>query len=127
MIQVSPLKTEDEIKAFFESKNIEYSFCAGVTVAKSDDEELGYCAYYLEKDKITVIKIEPQNDIMLADGILRSALHIADNRGIEAAYFTDDSYFSLFNKLDFIKNEQEKSLKIEKLHESCCSCKKNDN
>ncbi|MBQ0083160.1 MAG: hypothetical protein KBS52_00115 [Clostridiales bacterium] len=127
MIEVLPLKNNEEIKAFFEENAIEYNQFAGVTVARFGEEQLGFCAYYLDKEKITVIKIEPQNDLMLLDGILRSALHIADFRNIEKAYYTDEQYTSVFKKLDFVKNEAEKSLKIEKLHESCCHCEKNDN
>ena len=126
MITVLPVKDINEIKFYFEKYNIEFTENAGVSVAAANDEVLGCCLYDIDNEKIIIRFITPENDIMLADGILRSALHIADFRGIENAFYSNSSQISIYKMLDFIKNEQEMSLKIEKLHESSCSCKKNN-
>ena len=123
MIKISPLESEEQIKSFYLSKNIKYESNCGCVIAQSGEEILGYCAYLL-KDSITLNKIEPCDDIMLADGILRSALHVAEFNGITQAYYGDDAPADLFKKLDFISDYEKRMLNIEKLHESCCNCKK---
>ncbi len=126
MITVIPLKDIVEIKNIYAQYNYPFTENSGVTVAKCGDEFLGCCLYEIDKEKIIINFLTPQNDIMLIDGILRSALHIADFRGITDAFYSQTAPIDVFKKLDFIKNEQEKSLKIEKLHQSTCSCQKNN-
>ncbi len=126
MITVLPVKSEADIKEFYTRFNQNFTENSGVTVARSGDDFLGCCLYEIDNEKIVINFITPEDDIMLADGILRSALHIADFRGIIDAFYTDNAPVALFKTLDFIKNEQEKSLKIQKLHESACCCQKNN-
>ena len=85
-----------------------------------------YFYYYSIFVIITIIFLEPSDDIMLADGILRSALHVADFRAITKAFYSDSVSVDLLKTLGFIKNSTEKTLDIEKLHESCCKCEKSD-
>lgn len=126
MITVLPVKDKKEIEFYFNKYEIEFTENSGVSVAAAKDDILGCCLYDIDDEKIIIRYITPDNDIMLADGILRSALHIADFRAIENAYFSNYSQISIYKTLDFIKNEQEMSLKIEKLHQSSCSCQKNN-
>ena len=125
MITVLPVKTEIELKELYNSLNFSVNKNSGAVVAKEKEEFLGCCLFEIDNEKIVINHIIPVNDIMLADGILRSALHIADYRGIETAFYSETAPENLFKTLDFIKDENEKSLKIEKLHESSCSCQKN--
>ena len=94
-------------------------------MARNGDDFLGCCLYEIDNQKIVINFLTPEDDIMLADGILRSALHIADFRGITDAFYSQPALEVILKRLDFIKNEQEKSLKIEKLHESSCCCQQN--
>ncbi len=125
MITVLPVKTELELKELYDYLSFSFNDNSGAVVAKEKEEFLGCCLFEIDNEKIIINHIIPEKDIMLADGILRSALHIADYRGIENAYFSETAPENLFKILDFIKDEDEKSLKIEKLHESSCSCQKN--
>ena len=122
MINVLAIKGEENLIKFCSQNNIPFVANCGVTVARDGEEVLGFCAYILDDISITVTHLEPQDDIMLADGILRSALHVADFRGIENALYSDSAPYEIFQKLGFIKDQNERTLKIEKLHESCCSC-----
>ena len=124
MINVLPIKEQTEINSFCEKFNIPNIENRGVTVARVGEEILGYCAFILNDDSITITHLTPENDIMLADGILRSALHIADFRSIVNAYYSNTAPITLLSMLGFIDNSEKMSLKIEKLHESCCSCEK---
>jgi len=121
-IQITPL-ANDKLKAFFLEKKLEFTKNSGCVLAKDNNGNLlGYCAYFLDEQSITIVALDEYPDLFLADGILRSALHVADFRGISTAFYQDTAPVSVFHKLDFIKNEQDKTLKIEKLHQSCCGC-----
>lgn len=123
MITVAPITNQEELLDFYNRKGLECKKNSGCAVAMFGSECLGYCTYELEKDKITVTSLSPTNDIMMADGILRSALHIADARGItKAYYFVEQNTEKVLEKLKFIADKQDKTLRIEKLHESCCGC-----
>ncbi len=122
MIEVLQIEDKKEIVEFYKSISIEYNANCGVTIAKENEKILGYCTFVLDDKSITITDIRPTNDFFLADGILRSALHIADFRGISSAFYTDSVDKKLLIALKFISDEEKMSLKIEKLHESCCSC-----
>lgn len=125
MINVLPVTDSDTLKGIFEESGCEFNENSGCVVAADSTEILGRCLYYIDDESIKIIDVQPVDDIMLADGILRSALHVADYRGITEAFYLDSAPEQLFDSLDFIKSAADKSLKIEKLHESCCSCEKN--
>ena len=122
MITVLPCKDKDEIKERFLKSDLEYNEKSGFVSAKSGDEELGFCLYYLDEKSICILNLEPQNDIMLADGVLRSALHVAAERSAMDARYVDTAPVELFKKLGFIKNEDEHTLDIDKLFGGC-GCK----
>ncbi|MBE6733011.1 MAG: hypothetical protein E7561_03340 [Ruminococcaceae bacterium] len=125
MITVSPEKDKQRIKELFLENDLEFLENSCAVIALCDDEVLGCCLYdlYEESDrKIVVHKVFPDSDIMLADGILRSALHVAAERSIMDAFYSDSAPKELFLKLGFIKSEPEKRLDIDKLFGGCnCS------
>ena len=124
MITVSPLLEKAEIKEFFKKANLNTDENSGCVVAKSNGDVLGFCLYKLTNEGITVIYIEPKDDLPLADGILRSALHIAASRNAMDARYEGVENENLFSKLGFILDKNEKRLDIEKLFRGCgCNCK----
>ncbi len=123
MLTLAPLKNKAEVEAIFKAKNIPFNEFSGVVTANDGTCVIGMSLYELTNDKMTVFYIEPVSDIPLADGILRSTLHIAAERSIMSAYYAEPMDVSFLKKVDFIKKEEEKSLQIDKLFKSCCSCK----
>lgn len=124
MITVLPCKDKEKIRERFLKSGLEYTEKSGFVTAECCDEELGYCLYYLDEKSICILDLEPQNDIMLADGVLRSALHVAAERSAMDARYASTAPKELFKKLDFIKNEDEQTLNIDKLFGGC-GCKTN--
>lgn len=122
MISVLPLKNREEIKALFEKNNRDFCELSGCVTATENNNILGYCIYYLDNEKMTILEIMPQNDLSLADGILRSAIHNAVCKKVSKVIYDQQSPVEIFKKLDFILNAQEKTLNVKKLFESCCSC-----
>ena len=123
MLTLAPLKNKAEVEAIFKAKNIPFNEFSGVVTANDGTCVIGMSLYELTNERITVFYIEPVSDIPLADGILRSTLHVAAERSIMSAYYAEPMDISFLKKIDFIKNEEEKSLQIDKLFKSCCSCK----
>lgn len=122
MINLKTLKDENRISAFFEKAKLqrnEHSFCL---TAENRGEVLGFCLFDLDDKKIVIRAIEPTQDISLADGILRSTLHVATERSIMDSFYAETAPEELFKKLCFIKNEAERRLDTDKLFQSCHSC-----
>lgn len=125
MISVLPSKDKKEIITLFNKHNLETDDSSGCVIARTGDEILGYCLYRLDSKTITIFAVEPQSDIMLADGILRSALHVAAENFVLEAFYDDRAPIDLFSKLEFIKNVDEKRLNIDKLFGGCNCHNKN--
>ncbi len=119
MITVLPCKDIDEISALFKKHNLETTDHSGCVVARSGEEILGYCLYELYEKGITVRELEPKDDLSLADGVLRSALHVAAERSAMDARYSDTAPEYIFEKLQFIVDAEEKTLNINKLFGGC--------
>lgn len=123
MISLTAIKEKQKIIEIFKEKQIEYDDYSGCLLACEKDNILGLCLYRLDAKKMVVLYIEPMEDIALADGILRSTLHIAAERSVMNAFYADSIPVDFLKKINFIKDESEKSLDIDKLFKSCCDCK----
>ncbi|MBR7133254.1 MAG: hypothetical protein IKD04_06940 [Clostridia bacterium] len=123
MIELGVLKDKNKTKQLFEQNNLEFGGFSVCVSAVSAGDELGYCLLDIGLEKTVVYCIEPLNDVPLADGILRSALHVSAERGVMNAFYADTLSEEFLNKIGFIKNQEEKRLDIDKLFSSCCSCK----
>lgn len=126
MITISPCEDSAELREIFSRYSAEFSDKAGCVVARFKDEVLGCCLYYLDSDSITILDVHPHEDIMLADGILRSALHVAAERFIFKAFYAKEAPQKLFADLGFIKDKEQRTLDIDKLFKGC-SCRSEEN
>ncbi len=124
MISVKPLEDENKVKQLFDENNVSYGENCGCVTAMDGDEVLGFCLYTFSDDAVTVHSVEPAAMLPLADGILRSALHVASNRFKFKAFYDNTDYEPLYEKLDFIKDKNEHLLDIDKLFRGC-ACHKN--
>ncbi len=125
MISVLPSKDKGEIDSLFKKHSLDFNENSGCVMARCDGEILGYCLYFLDEKKMTVLELEPKNDLFLADGILRSAIHNAVCANVIAVHYSENSPEDIFEKLDFISNREEKKLDVSKLYKSCSSCGSN--
>lgn len=119
MISVLPCRDREKICELFSKHNLIADEFSGCVIACQNEETLGYCLYSLSTKAMTVLAVEPQGDIPLADGILRSALHVAAENFVLDAFYDDCAPVELFRLLAFIKNEDEKRLNIDKLFGGC--------
>lgn len=122
MISVIPCFDKEKLKELYLKNDTEFSDASSAVLAESSGEILGFCLFDLYEKSALIKKIEPENDIMLADGILRSALHVVSERFITEAHY-DKSIFGIVNRLEFVKDKNERTLDTDKLFKSCKSCK----
>ncbi len=126
MITLSVLEDKEKTAQLFKNSNLEQNENSFCLLAKDSQTDLGFSLFDLTKEEMTVRHIEPTDDLSLADGILRSTLHIACERFVMEAYYSEDMPESFFERLGFIKEREKRSLNIDKLFMSCGSCKKED-
>lgn len=124
MITVLPCSSAEEIAEIFGKFGFTPTENSGCVTAKDKDEVLGYCLYELYEKGITILDLTPRDDIMLADGILRSALHVAATISAMDARYAESAPEELFTKLGFVKNADERTLNIDLLFGGCPSCGK---
>ena len=124
MLTLSVLKDKEKSKRLFIQSGIEQNENSLCLLATDGKKDFGFSLFDITKDKMVIKYIEPLEDLSLADGILRSTLHIAAQRFVMDAYYADTVPESFFEKLQFIKNKDQKTLNVDKLFMSCQSCKK---
>ncbi len=124
MLTLSVLKDAQRVKELFEKCGIEQNENSACLLATDGKKDFGFSLFDITKEKMVIKYIEPLDDLGLADGILRSTLHIACERFVMKAYYEDTVPESFFEKLQFIKDKDEKSLNIDKLFMSCSNCGK---
>lgn len=125
MISVLPCLDKEKIKELFINHNLTVCESSSAVIATQNDEQLGYCLYTLTKTAMCIYALEPQKDIPLADGILRSALHVSAENFVLDAFYDDCAPVALFELLGFIKNAEEKRLNVDKLFGGCNCHNKN--
>jgi hypothetical protein len=124
MLTLSVLKDAQRVKELFEKCGIEQNENSACLLATDGKKDFGFSLFDITKEKMVIKYIEPLDDLGLADGILRSTLHIACERFVMKAYYEDTVPENFFEKLQFIKDKDEKSLNIDKLFMSCSNCGK---
>ena len=122
MITLKPTNDREIVKEYYDKNGIAFNEFSNLLLATEKDNVLGYCLFDIQK-VLTVHKIEPQNDLSLLDGVLRSTLHVGCERGVFDAFYSGTAPENVFETLKFIKNKDDKSLNVDKLFKSCCDCK----
>ncbi len=123
MIALAPSGKKEEIQALFKKNKILPGKSADCVVARCGKEVLGYSLYELSETAITIYYIDPVDDVALADGILRSTLHVAAERGVMKAFYNGTAMEALAQRLDFILDKGQQTLNIDKLFQNCNGCK----
>lgn len=122
MISVLPFYDRETVDFYFKKSGLVSLDTSGVVIAKEGDNVKGYCLYNLDSEKIILLAVEPKDDLMLCDGIIRSALHNALCAKVIKAFYCETSPEEIFDKLGFIISKEEKTLDISKLFKSCHGC-----
>lgn len=122
MLEIKPVREEALAKSLFGKKGFEYDNNCICVVASDKEEIFGECFIRLEGDEVYIMHLAPENDIMMFDGMLRSALHIGIQNGARKAFYENTECEENYEIIGFISDKANKSLNIDKLYSSCCGC-----
>ena len=122
MIEIHPLRDTDKLCELYKKQNVTINEYSMAVVASDREEIQGFCLFELKSDGLLVHSLEPKEDVFFADGILRSALHVGVENGVNEAFYYENAPEKLFETLKFIKNAEKKELNVGKLFSSCQSC-----
>lgn len=124
MITLGPVKDRKTVENLFAENGLKCGKYSQCVAAKCGEITEGYCLFDMTADKMIIKLIVPEEDIMLADGILRSTLHVGAERSIMNAFYENTVSEKLLNKLGFVKDSKEKTIDTDRLFQGCQSCKK---
>ena len=122
MIEIHPLREKDKLAVLYKEAGVVMNGNSMAVVMADGDDILGDCLFDMNEDFIIVHCIKPEGDIMMADGILRSALHVGVQNGKMKAFYSETAPADLINKLGFVKDNENREINVEKLFSSCKSC-----
>lgn len=124
MLQILVCEDKNITQNLYKSLKLEYKAEYLAIRAMAGEDCLGFALFCIDKNSETVFAVEPKEDRMLADGLLRSALHVGCERGITEAFYLGDDYIELYEKINFIEYKEQNKLKLQNLFTDCCACKK---
>lgn len=122
MITLGPVKDKKTVENLFNTNNLKFGENSRCVAAKCGESTEGYCLFDMTSDKMIIKLIVPEEDVMLADGILRSTLHVGTERSIMGAVYENTVSEELLKKLGFIKDPIQKTINTDKLFEGCKGC-----
>lgn len=122
MIEIHPLRDKAKVDELYKKYSVAVNASSMAVVATDGDTVLGNCLFDLTAEALTVSALEPADDLFLADGILRAALHVGVENGVNTAFYTETAPVNIFERLEFIKNAENRELNVQKLFTSCKNC-----
>ncbi len=124
MLYFKPVTDIDEIKAVYKDKQL--SADSARIIAIDGDEEKGSCYISVDAQKCFLSDIvSEENDDLLVEGLIRSALNFAANRGAYIAVCREGEFKSVLEFLGFENTGGIYQGEIPELLKGSC-CKKTD-
>lgn len=125
MIFYKPVTDRNEISKLFSEINLESNKQYGAYVATENDNVFGKCLVMIDENKCYVSNISVNtNDSLNTEGLIRSALNFAANRGAYIAVCNENEQHILLEKLGFKNNNGIFEGEIPVLLQGSCSNQK---
>ena len=122
MLEVLVCNNKEEVEKLYKSSDITMPENGLAVRAICGKEMLGFSLFEIKENSITVLFLTPENDRLLADGILRSTLHVGTERGVTKAFYGEKISEELLAKINFLEDREERLLKLQNLFTDCCNC-----
>ena len=91
-----------------------------VMAATDKGEVIAYTVFSLLNDSLYLERVVPLDDPLMADGMIRSTLHVAAERGLAEAFYTDGVDETVLKRFRFVKDSERKTLDVGILFTDCC-------
>lgn len=104
MIFYKPITSEEELALYFDKSRLNSEYPKAGYVALEADKQIGACLVQLEGYTCTVSAVHAENnDPLVIEGLLRSALHFAGNRNAYIARCAEEKIRDVLMLLGFAK------------------------
>lgn len=98
----------------------EHAGLDGSVLSMTDGGEWkGYCLYTYNQDALTIHRTET-DDELLAEGLVRAAVNIANNRAVPVAVCEDLRFADMLKRLGFVAAEGSVSVQVQDFFKPCC-------
>ena len=92
----------------------------GLVLSMTDGGEWkGYCLYTYNQDFLTIHRTET-DDELLAEGLVRAAVNIANNRTVPEAVCEDMRFADMLHRLGFVATDDGVSVQVQDFFKPCC-------
>lgn len=123
MIKVSPIASQEEVKASF----ARFGLCAAeesaVLAATNGTDVLGKCLLECREDGVHILAIDfLQEDDSLVDWLMRAAMNYAANRGAYLAFCSLSQYEKILTSLSFEKKGDVYVGEVPEIFKGCKCC-----
>jgi hypothetical protein len=122
MVEVLVCNDNLATEQFFNKASVEMNENSLCIRAMDKDDCLGFCLLEIDGSAAKILYIFPEDDRLLADGLLRTALHVGNERGITEAFYGEKVSEDLLERINFLEEKSEKRLKLQNLFTDCCCC-----
>lgn len=121
MVFYKPITDRTEILKRFPNAHLPQNDVVGAYIAEEDGKISGECMVTVNGFSCTVSHLYAGDDALLAEGLLRAALHFAANRNAYTAVCCESKYRDVLLLLGFCEKDNVFSGEIpELLKGSCC-------
>lgn len=122
MIEIKVCEDINVTEEYFKLNNIPFNNKSFLIRAMCKDKLLGYSLFEIDDKNITVLALSPEDDRLIADGILRSTLHVGTERGVTAAFYGNKVSEKLLTDINFLEDKETFKLKLQNLFSHCQNC-----
>lgn len=123
MLQIQPENDPQALKVLCRTAGVTYTEDLRGAVMRDGEIQLGYALFTCGQGYAVIHALAPVDDLALADGILRSTIHMALRSGCLSVYYADTAPEAVFIRLGFVMHKAEKQLHTHKLFDTCGGCK----
>ena len=121
MLEIKVLTDRETVEKLCRDCGILDAARQNVLAATDKGEIIAYTVFSMDEENLWLSHIVPPDDIMMADGMVRSTMHVAVTRGIDKIFYKETVNEEMLSKLGLIKSKEEKTLDSEALfRDKCC-------
>jgi len=123
MLEIYPIKDKELLKEKFAQKGISITDSSAGYIAYDGGEAVGLSLFKVEDKFAHIYVIEPENDALLCDSLIRSVINYAANRGVFRLVCAADSVKAIAAKLSYLSDDGEE-INVMDMMQGCKNCKK---
>lgn len=123
MLEIYPIKENEILKEKFALKGMNATDRSAGYIAYDGGEAVGISLFNVEDKFANIFVIEPENDALLCDSLIRSVINYAANRGVFKLVCATEQTKAIATKLTYLAADGEE-IDVIGMMQGCKNCKK---